>query len=402
MHLFFFDRDPKIDNQPDFNEKVANATLGLLRLSFGRSLEVKILDDGSLNFKKRKHSTIKKAIALAALIFLSFPINPVCLITLPVILIGCIAASRSKSLHRLEKEFLLDQQRKFHHHSPPCFDFDSSDTKHAKIVKDVMREIEGHSFLSEMKEEWLERQRKKNPSLTDQKIVQKSLLRGCCFGQVLTVKNIFYQHSFEKKEMDSFCIKIKESGHEIIRDQILQSILVDAYNSILASNPEISKYLRNLVDRMKKYKKRMKGPDGLSDKNLKKIRLLGRFIDIDEFLIELKDESKKISEKKSIKELTKKTLANDIKNFLRNDEKQILKFQLSKKKGTGHTFVICFDPIKNLYIFYDSYSSSLGLFSSSDQDKFFKKVAKRILENYKDKYDVLRFVTLNGANPHKK
>ncbi|NGX43820.1 MAG: hypothetical protein K940chlam7_02125 [Chlamydiae bacterium] len=118
--LIKFNRSEKFDNKADFGEKVGNIGLGLLRIGFGKTVNVEKITSGSNIFATKSHSTLAK-IAAVALFILALPITAL------LAGIGCIGIACSNS------------------HSQICNLYsDRSNTPEEKAAVALQKYIRGH------------------------------------------------------------------------------------------------------------------------------------------------------------------------------------------------------------------------------------------------------------------
>jgi hypothetical protein len=95
-----FNRDENVENKADLGEKVGNFGLGLLRIGFGKSVKVEVLQEGTkgVTFTPKIYSTSKKAAAIGiAIIFLPA--------TILLAGVGCIGVMVSESHKKTYGEY---------------------------------------------------------------------------------------------------------------------------------------------------------------------------------------------------------------------------------------------------------------------------------------------------------
>lgn len=127
--LISFNRNNDLGNKADFNEKLGNIGLGLLRIGFGKTITVEKISGGASNiaFTEKAYSTSVKVAAVVLFIF-AFPV------TILLAGIGYMGMARSKSHTRI-----LNSYYRHHKNAHPIIRFNTPEDKNAITIQKHFR-----------------------------------------------------------------------------------------------------------------------------------------------------------------------------------------------------------------------------------------------------------------------
>ena len=381
MHasLIQFNRVSTTQMPPDLGEKVGSFGLGLLRIGFGKTVEVTYDSEKSaVGFRASNYSLLTRISAIIG----SILILPVTALLAGIGCIGLACSNSHADVHAKYFEWL--KNRKASPVEPPAVPpktdgedislkgkpvqnpfsrkfaradgFDLNGVFGKPSVLSVLGHLQKDKVVDEIIKKWhvIETQKPDQKDLSLVDLMAKFLRGGTCYGQAMNILELLGLKNV--KEISEEYLATNMTWQHYVYFQIVHILHVFLLNCSSA-------YVQ-----------------GLSVKEAReKI----------EPLFPHHNKKGHSSSKMKLTDLDKEILVGNFSDFIKmhvrgndsNDSKHDYAVQISLKgTSSGHAAIIYYSETEQRYFWYDPYLPDYGLFSTDDHRVFFRGVAEKLIE----------------------